>query len=833
MSAAVTTLRALLLVVFVLSWTNHVNAHSPHDVIFDVVVSPEYETDQTVFIIVSNTLAVSTDEGCTWKKLVKGIDHHSQLTRIAISPDFVNDGTLLVASENDGVFRSDDGGKSWQRANTGFKSLNIRTVRFSPGFRLNNTLAALDVAGRLYQSTDSGRTWTELTTDIKDKITCFAFLPTEDADRIAAGTDGNYIFFVDEGNGREDRITLPNGCTSMTSIVVSPYFETDSKIFVGTETCGAFEVDVGAGTATPLDTGLTDDHITTLAAAVGADSQIVLYASTYDDGFFARNGRQGVWEKQSQGLTTDPQAKDPHYLLPNFKNIATFNDTVFLGGFDGLFKSTDRGKAWIQQDTIWLNGITGLSTHAARAGTEGHKVALATYGGGAYLYDSLEQSWTTLNRGLHWTRLNDMVFSPDFETDGRIYSGSERNFLLFEAGNEMWRRIPVDIDFKRRLTGRIDGVLRKIGLGPNLRKKIHRPLPSDSLFPTVILPLPGTDAGKALFFGTRSSGIYGSDDGGATNYPLWNAGAKLVTSLDVSTGYRIDGIMAAGLYNGGVFISRDEGNSWHRADNGIPSAKQVHLAISPDFSNDQTIVAGNANGPYISTDGGGTWKDLAKNLPGEKPNVVCLAMSPGYQSDKMIIIGIYGKGLWVTNDEGRSFRPFAKALIDENYQAKFLKFSNNYREDGVIFCASSYELFRSSDRGRSWELLNRPVRYENIREEIRYSGKWKSIENDQKYSAMNASLSSTPGSGFQLRFKGTGVAWIGDRSPCHGQAKIYLDENFVDIAELKSDTNAFSAAVYTIDGLPDRCHVLTVEINCTNQSNECGAISIDAIDVIP
>ncbi len=50
-------------------FTTCVYAHSPHDVVESVAVSPDYENDHTVFIYVFDELKKSTDGGHSWKNL--------------------------------------------------------------------------------------------------------------------------------------------------------------------------------------------------------------------------------------------------------------------------------------------------------------------------------------------------------------------------------------------------------------------------------------------------------------------------------------------------------------------------------------------------------------------------------------------------------------------------------------------------------------------------------------------------------------------------------------------------------------------------------------------
>ena len=60
------------------------SAHVPHDDIVQVVFSPDFATDRTVFAISRNRLMRSTNSGASWHQIVNGIDRHKP-ARIAVA----------------------------------------------------------------------------------------------------------------------------------------------------------------------------------------------------------------------------------------------------------------------------------------------------------------------------------------------------------------------------------------------------------------------------------------------------------------------------------------------------------------------------------------------------------------------------------------------------------------------------------------------------------------------------------------------------------------------------------------------------------------------------
>ena len=88
-------------------------AHSPHDTIDALALSPAYATDHTAFIAIADHLRKSTDGGYSWKELINGMDHKHLLGSLAVSPSFEIDKTIWVSSRGDGIYRSQDGGDTW------------------------------------------------------------------------------------------------------------------------------------------------------------------------------------------------------------------------------------------------------------------------------------------------------------------------------------------------------------------------------------------------------------------------------------------------------------------------------------------------------------------------------------------------------------------------------------------------------------------------------------------------------------------------------------------------------------------------------------------------
>ena len=110
------------------------------------------------------------------------------------------------------------------------------------------------------------------------------------------------------------------------------------------------------------------------------------------------------------------------------------------------------------------------------------------------------------------------------------------------------------------------------------------------------------DNANLLFYATGHAGVYRSDDGGGQWQPI-NRGLRNleVSSLCLAT----DGqTLFAGLRDGGVYVSLDQGGTWSFAD-GIGHYRVMDVACDPSDAN--VVYAATYGGVYKSVDKGSTW----------------------------------------------------------------------------------------------------------------------------------------------------------------------------------------------------------------------------------
>ena len=207
-----------------------------------------------------------------------------------------------------------------------------------------------------------------------------------------------------------------------------------------------------------------------------------------------------------------------------------------------------------------------------------------------------------------------------------------------------------------------------------------------------------------------------------------------VTVLKASPGFNRDHTLFVATRGNGIFKSTDRGRTWRAVPQGPESRKIERLHFSPSFSDDGILLAKGfsywaieqssdqqvepPNTAWRSEDGGETWQGIGRFMG--------MAFSPDFENDQRIwAIREYGTEVFESRDHGRTWQQVGTLPEGE------LDFSdqegldlNAYRDEAlnhVVLLAvtagdsgvygdqwprTSPALFRSTDAGRSWELVN-------------------------------------------------------------------------------------------------------------------------------
>lgn len=169
-----------------------------------------------------------------------------------------------------------------------------------------------------------------------------------------------------------------------------------------------------------------------------------------------------------------------------------------------------------------------------------------------------------------------------------------------------------------------------------------------------------------------------------------------VTSLSSVVGADGTTTVFAGTLTG-VFRSDDAGRTW-APTSALRSPFIEAVAVSPDFGNDQTVVAGTTDsGLHISYDGGERWD--RRMFWGEHPTVTALAFSPFYADDETIAAGTDGRGVYISDNRGGSWNGYGPELADAQITALAVA---PHSADVLLAGAVEGGIMRSVDQARSW-----------------------------------------------------------------------------------------------------------------------------------
>ncbi|MCY4114738.1 MAG: hypothetical protein OXG33_12515 [Chloroflexi bacterium] len=169
-----------------------------------------------------------------------------------------------------------------------------------------------------------------------------------------------------------------------------------------------------------------------------------------------------------------------------------------------------------------------------------------------------------------------------------------------------------------------------------------------------------------------------------------------VTSLSSVVGADGTTTVFAGTLTG-VFRSDDAGQSW-APTSALRSPFIEAVAVSPDFDNDQTAIAGTTDsGLHMTYDGGERWE--RRMFWGEHPTVTALAFSPFYADDETIAAGTDGRGVYISDNRGGSWNGYGPELADALITALAVA---PHSADVLFAGAVEGGIMRSVDQARSW-----------------------------------------------------------------------------------------------------------------------------------
>ncbi len=307
-----------------------------------LVVSPNYATDQTVWIGTRyHGVWRSTDGGAHWSDINVGLTR-LDVRAMVVSPHYANDRTLFAGVGGGAIFRSTNGGLSWTQVYDGAIDRDVFALTISPDFDSDgHVFAATDGMGVLV-SVDGGQTWVIRNTGITDWVVHDVEVsPAYAVDRTVFAVSWRAVYkSVDAGASWQ--VMSQDAFVGGHLLAVSPTYAADRTLFLGMRTCDenpAFWKSTNGGTTwTSVGGNPGWCALQSLALAPGSGASPTLVAGDEWAGIFISQNAGVNWTKVWAGRYTWAVAFSPAYSQ---------DQTVFAGQRAGtVLKSVDGTNSW-------------------------------------------------------------------------------------------------------------------------------------------------------------------------------------------------------------------------------------------------------------------------------------------------------------------------------------------------------------------------------------------------------------------------------------------------------------------------------------------------------
>ncbi len=489
-------------------------------------------------------------------------------------------------------------------------------------------------------------------------------------------------------------IFLPGLCCRAASAVWSPigpdggdarrfaYDPRDpSRIYVGTTDSWIYISADGGSSWSRLARLNNQDDLVVDSLLVDRSDPRTLYAGVWEldrpDG--------GVYVSHDQGRTWIPLAGIQGQSVLALAQAPNNPRVLVAGTLRGVYRSDDKGLHWRE---ISPPGSTEIH--------EVESIAIDPYDPQTIYAGTWHLPWKTSDGGAHWTQISKGVI-VDSDVFSMVIDSSRPSVMFLSACSGIYRTDDGGADFRK-----VQGIpttarrTRMLKMDPTDRNVVYAGT-TEGLYKT-------TDGGdnwtrttgsdviindvyvdprnpRHVLLATDRSGVLASEDAGV-QFTASNTGFSQRQVAALLTDVRTPGTMYAGVINdkvyGGVFVTRDFGRSWRQQSQGL-NGKDVFVLAQ---GRDGTLLAGTSDGTYRWD--GQSW--VAANTVEENPGE---ALTTGRRGGRAR--GKRGsasrrrdrKGPGVTEISGR-----VRALATT---------------DDVWYAATPQGVFRSVDRGASWQ----------------------------------------------------------------------------------------------------------------------------------
>jgi photosystem II stability/assembly factor-like uncharacterized protein len=330
---------------------------------------------------------------------------------------------------------------------------------------------------------------------------------------------------------------------------------------------------------------------------------------------------------------------------------------------------------------------------------------LGTSGGEVYVSHDGAKSWTAPRTGIPFPGY--IVDNLVLDRGGRLWAASWGLWgggviAVSDDGGRSWERRDKGLDdFSVRaiaidphdenyvVVGGLTGVFRSTDGGTNWAKI------SDQENVESLAIDPRTH--DRIYAGTWRQGIR-TDDGGKS-WKLINNGMVLDTDMFSITiePENPDSVWVSTC--GWVYNSPNTGENWTRFRDGFNNRRIHDIEVNPCDRN--TLFAGSVAGLYRSDDRGKSWYTVSDESMVVN-NIVLHAQRPG-----RVILGIEGDGVYVSNDDAKTFTRSCDGLRNLRITAIAPDPTTKDRVFATVaFGGAASGVYESADAGKTWKKVN-------------------------------------------------------------------------------------------------------------------------------
>lgn len=360
------------------------------------------------------------------------------------------------------------------------------------------------------------------------------------------------------------------------------------------------------------------------------------------------------------------------------------NDDIFVGlNFgDGLYRSIDNGETWelkLEEDVYSI------------AIDESNNLFAGTYGNGIFHSSNNGETWETANNGLTSQNINSLCAqSPDY-----IYAGTYGVFRSADTGNN-WEAsydgmlaskvISMDVNSANDIFAVSEGIYRSQDEGNNYENITSQI--TDATFHTVKVHTNGDIYATALY--QNGGGLFRSRDNGNSWTELLNG-----TIWSIPKGVDINNDNEIFLITGGdgVFKSSDDGLTWQGMNTGLDCSELSSIAINDSG----TIMVGSScyyTGVYRSTDNGESWSPVNNGI--NSSGITTLTTN----TQGHFFAGTNSNLIYRSTDNGDSW--YDIGLDPSNFFIFSIVTDNNDR----LYASCFNGVYQSTDNGDTWESIS-------------------------------------------------------------------------------------------------------------------------------